>query len=242
MLHKVILIEWQKLRHSKLFLAITILPILAAAMGSFNFSQNLDILTNGWYDFWTQLSLFYAYFFYPCLIGLYCAYVCRLEHTRNNWNAVFTAPISHTAIFIGKFSIVACLSLITQLFIGLLYLLCGYLLGIEGTLPSQFYMWLLLGWIGSLAASGFLLCTSLLIRSFALPIGIALAGGIGGLLLLAMGYGVYFPFSLICVGMNTLNPDIPLSATLLTQTLFNSLLYIVIFALTGIYALKKFEY
>lgn len=242
MLYKVFLMECQKLRHSKLLLVTLILPILATVMGSFNFSQNLDILSNSWYDLWTQVLLFYAYFFYPCLLGLYCGYVCKLEHTPNNWNAIFSVPISDTAIFIGKFSIIASLSLITQLFIGLLYLLFGFLMGVEGSLPSQLYLWLILGWVASLAVSSLLLCVALIIRSFAIPISVALAGGIGGLLLLAMGYGLYFPFSLICLGMNTLSPDIPLHTTLSLQTLVNSLFFTLIFTLIGIHTLKKFKY
>ena len=241
MLYKVFLMECQKLRHSKLLLVTLILPILATVMGSFNFSQNLDILSNSWYDLWTQVLLFYAYFFYPCILGLYCGYVCKLEHTRNNWNAIFSVPISDTAIFIGKFSVVACLSLITQLFVGILYLLFGFLIGVGGSLPSQLCLWLILGWIASLAASSLLLCVALSIRSFAMPIGVALAGGIGGLLLLAMGFGLYFPFSLICVGMNTLSPDTPLHTTLLIQILLSSLFFIFTFTVIGINILKKLK-
>jgi len=41
----------------------------------------------------------------------------------------------------------------------------------------------------------------LLVRSFAVPVGIALLGGVAGLVATAKGWGVYFPYALLSVGM-----------------------------------------
>jgi ABC-2 type transport system permease protein len=44
----------------------------------------------------------------------------------------------------------------------------------------------------------FQFCLSLVIRSFAVPLGIALIGGILGLVAMAKGYGVWFP-AIACI-------------------------------------------
>lgn len=238
MLGKIYITEWQKLRHSKLSLAILILPLVATIMGSFNYSQNLGILTNEWYSLWTQVGLFYSHFFFPASVGLYCAYICRLEHTRNNWYAVFTTPISYSSIFAGKLLAAISLNLITQLFTAILYLVAGYLLGLRSSIPPQFFLWILLGWFASTAIAAFLLCLSLIIRSFAIPIGMGVAGGIGGFILISKGYPLSFPFALFCASMNTNTPEILLEPYFCIQILLSSLLFIIVFSLIGIKYLK----
>ena len=51
------------------------------------------------------------------------------------------------------------------------------------------------------------LVISMLIRSFALPIGIALAGGISGMVFLAKDLGHIWPYSLMAYGMNSNAPQ-----------------------------------
>ena len=50
--------ERMKLRHSPVWLAFIILPILPAIMGTFNYLQNISILQDQWYSLWTQHTLF----------------------------------------------------------------------------------------------------------------------------------------------------------------------------------------
>ena len=56
--------ENRKLHGSVIWLACLLLPVIPAIMGTFNYTQNLGILTSSWYSLWTQLTLFYAMFFY----------------------------------------------------------------------------------------------------------------------------------------------------------------------------------
>ena len=55
--------ENKKLRHFVIWAACILIPIIPAIMGTFNYQQNLGILTGKWYSLWSQLSLFYASFF-----------------------------------------------------------------------------------------------------------------------------------------------------------------------------------
>ena len=58
MLFRCIQAERQKLRRSVIFPACLLIPIIPAVMGTFNYQQNTQILTNGWYSLWTQHTLF----------------------------------------------------------------------------------------------------------------------------------------------------------------------------------------
>ncbi|MBO5524275.1 MAG: ABC transporter permease, partial [Roseburia sp.] len=56
--------ESQKLRRSPIWLACFLLPLIPALYGTYNYLQNTGILTGKWYSLWSQLTLFYAIFFY----------------------------------------------------------------------------------------------------------------------------------------------------------------------------------
>ena len=60
MLKRCILAENRKLHASPIWAMFFVLPILSATYGTFNYLQNLEILTDGWYSLWTQHTLFYS--------------------------------------------------------------------------------------------------------------------------------------------------------------------------------------
>ena len=130
--------ENKKLRHSVIWAACILIPIIPAIMGTFNYQQNLGILTGKWYSLWSQLSLFYASFFYAPLIALYCSYLWRLEHLNHNWNVLMTAPVSIPNIFFSKLAVIFKVTLITQIWLAVLFLLCGktYRASRVGSLPD----------------------------------------------------------------------------------------------------------
>lgn len=92
MLMRCIRAENRKLRRSPIWLLFLAVPAISAIYGTFNYRMNQGILTHGWYDLWTQYTLFYALFFFAPLIGVYAAYLWRLEHRGHNWNLIMTAP------------------------------------------------------------------------------------------------------------------------------------------------------
>lgn len=109
--------ENKKLRHSVIWAACILIPIIPAIMGTFNYEQNLGILTGKWYSLWSQLSLFYSCFFYAPLIALYCSYLWRLEHLNHNWNVLMTAPVSIPGIFFSKLAVILKVTVITQVWL-----------------------------------------------------------------------------------------------------------------------------
>ena len=67
--------------------------------------------------------------------------------------------------------------------------------------------WLTCGFLGGAAVLSLQLFLSLFIRSFAVPVAIALAGGIGGLMATTQGWGLFFPYALLSLGMRANNPN-----------------------------------
>lgn len=238
MLMRCIQAENQKLKHSVIFLACIFIPVIPAVMGGFNYIQNTGILTEKWYSLWTQITLFYSNFFYAPLIALYCSYMWRLEHLNNNWNVLMTAPVSIPSIYLGKLAVILKVTLFTQLWVGILYLITGKLAGLSGVPPFEILVWLLRGTLAAIAIGALQLLLSMMIRSFSLPIGIALIGSIIGLLLSSKGNGNLWPYSLMLMGMNSNKSSDRLQGGLL-PFLLSTAVYFLIFSVCSIIILKK---
>jgi ABC-2 type transport system permease protein len=120
----------------------------------------------------------------------------------------------------------------------LLFYLCGRLSGIESPLPTEMPEWFICGIIGGMTVCCVQLFLSLVIRSFAIPIGIGLAGGIGGLLITSMGYGLYYPYSLYSMGMRANNPQLEIDHTTFG---ISAVVYILLFISLSVFYLHKHE-
>ena len=230
--------ERMKLLHSPVWLAFLILPVLPAFMGTFNYLQNIGILQDQWYSLWTQHTIFNCYFFLPATIGVYCSYLCRLEHANHNWNAVMTAPVPVSYVYLSKLLAAAVMVCLTQAWTGVLFIISGKLSGLTAPVPPELPVWLLYGAIGGVVICAVQLCISFVIRSFAVPVGIALIGGISGLAAFARGYGVWFPYSLLTMGMRANNPGgaMPCSTE---EFILSSVLYLAVCIVFAIVWLKN---
>lgn len=237
MLLRCIKAENRKLKHSLIFPACIIIPVIPAVMGTFNYLQNAGILTQKWYSLWTQHTLFYASFFYAPLIALYCSYLWRLEHRNNNWNVFMTAPVSIPCLYFGKLAVIFRVTLMTQLWVGILYLSCGKAIGLPGFCPGDICFWLLRGTLAAAAIGAIQLLLSMVIRSFSVPIGIALIGSVLGMMLSNKGLGLYWPYSLMLMGMNSNKTEDTLNGSLLPFIL-STLVFFLVFYLAAIRILR----
>ena len=226
-----------KLRRSPVWLAFILLPLIPAFMGTVNYLQNIAILQDRWYSLWTQHTLFTCYFFLPAIIGVYCSYLMRLEHSSHNWNATLSMPVPVAGIYFAKLLNVSLMILLTQAWIGVLFVLSGKIAGIVGPLPVELLSWLMYGTLGGIVIAALQLFISLVIRSFAVPVGLALCGGIAGLPAIAKGFGVWFPYALMSLGMFANNAGDEMAFTT-QQFIINSGLYILVFSLLAILWLK----
>ena len=230
--------ELQKCRRSPVWLAFFLLPVFPAILGTGNYLANSQVLENGWYSLWSQHTLFSSIFFLPALLGVFCAWQWRLEHTDHNWNSFLTAPVPVGAQYAAKLILAAVMSLLAQGCIALLFLLSGKLAGIREPLPPELPGWLLWGALGGISVCAVQLYFSLVMRSFAPPVAFGLAGGILGIMLTAQGLGYAFPYSLLCLGMRANNPQLELE---LLPFLISALAYTGLFAAFSVRYLRRHD-
>lgn len=237
MLAKCVRTEQKKLRHSHLWLVFLVIPVIPAVMGAGNYLNNLEILKAGWFSLWTQYSLFYSNFFYGPLIALYCAYIWRVEHLNHNWNQLMTMPVPVRDVFLSKLLLALGCTAALQLWIGILFAITGKAVGLTGMPPAEILIWLLRGSVGGLAIAALQLLLSMLIRSFAVPIALALLGSILGLLASNGGLGLVWPYSLMLMGMNA-NKDENMVENLAGFGV-SVVVFLALFTAAGILYLKK---
>lgn len=230
--------EWLKLRRSPMWPVFLILPVLPAVMGTFNYLGNLGILRQQWYDLWSQHTIFSADFFLPAMIGAYCSYLWWLENRNHNWNSAMTAPVPVFCLYFSKLLFAGAAVAAAQAETGILFFVSGKLAGVSGQVPPMLLRWLLLGTAAGVAVCAVQLFLSLVIRSFAVPVGIAFVGGIAGAIALSKGFGLWFPYSLMPMGMQSGNP----SGNFTCGTgpfLLSCVSFLIVFSIASVLWLKK---
>lgn len=204
MLLRCIRAENRKLRGCAIWPVFLIVSMISAGYGTFNYLQNLGLLQSEWYSLFTQHTLFYSMFFFAPLVGIYAAYLWRLEHTGHNWNRIMAAPVPPILLYLAKLAVVLKMALLTQLWVCVLYVACGKLwAGLPGFPPLEILLWIMRGALGSVAIIALQLLLSMVIRSFAVPVLIALAGGVAGMMAVNWDLGLFWPYALMLLGMNS---------------------------------------
>lgn len=208
--------ELVKMKHSPWWLLFLILPCMPAAMGTVNYQNNLEVLKSGWYSLWTQETLFYTNFFFGPMIGLCCAYQWRMEHKGKNWNQLLTMPEKRWRLFGAKILVAFFVTLLTQFWVLVLFTVTGKMVHLSGMIPADILYWFLRGTLGGLVIATLQSMLSMKIRNFSVPIVIALMGSILGLLISNKGKGIFWPYSLMLVGMNANKSEDMLSGNAVT--------------------------
>lgn len=229
--------EQKKLKHSHLWLVFAAVPLLPTVLGAANYLNNLGLLKSQWYSLWTQHSLFYANFFYGPLIAIYCSYIWRVEHLNYNWNRLMTMPTSERDIFLAKLLMALRCTVVLQLWVGMLFIISGKLIGLPGLPPGDILFWLLRGSLGGMVTAALQLVVSMVIRSFAAPVAIALLGSVAGFLLTSKGYGILWPYSLMMMGMNANKSTDALSSP--AGFVAAWCVFLILFTCAGIWYLKQ---
>lgn len=148
-----------------------------------------------------------------------------------------TAPVSIPCLYLGKLSVIFRITFLTQLWVGILYVLCGKIIGLSGFAPVDVYFWLLRGTLAAAAIGALQLFLSMVIRSFSVPIGIALVGSVFGMMASNKGLGLYWPYSLMLMGMNSNKTTDVLGGNTLPFIL-STLIFFLAFYLTAVQMLR----
>lgn len=139
---------------------------------------------------------------------------------------------------LDKLTVCSAITFMTLLWLGFLFIVCGIFAKITQPIPVELIEWLICGFIGGLAICSLQCFLSLVIRSFAIPIGIALIGGIAGLIATAQGSLYTIPYALFSVGMRANNPERQLD---IAHFLLSSVTFIVIFYSLSVWHLKHHD-
>ena len=173
----------------------------------------------------------------PPLVGGYASYLWRLEHNGSNWNMVLSTTSAWRLVF-NKIILCTVITFFTLGWLCILYIICGLYAGITDPIPSDLLEWLACGVLGGTAICAAQCFLSLVIRSFAVPIGMALVGGIGGLLLTTKGLYYLLPYSLLSMGMRANNPNIKVN---LSEFASCSVLFIMLFYLLSVWYIRRHD-
>lgn len=149
-----------------------------------------------------------------------------------------TAPVSIPCLYLGKLSVIFRVTFMTQLWVGILYVLCGKAIGFPGFGPIDVYFWLFRGTLAAAAIGALQLFLSMVIRSFSVPIGIALVGSVLGMMASNKGLGLYWPYSLMLMGMNSNKTTDALGGNTLPFIL-STLVFFLVFYLTAVHILRS---
>ena len=232
MLFKLLKAERMKLKRSPVWLAFLIMPIIPAFLGSANYVYQQAVLTREWYSLWTQHTLFTDYFFLPIMLGVYCAYIMRLEYANHNWNKLFTMPASRSMVFLSKFIMAAVMLMLSEIWICALFVISGHIVGLANPPWGIIAQWCAFGTLGGMVMVSIQILLSMFIKSFALPVGLSFAGGLSGIVFLAKKLGHIWPYSLMSYGMNANAPQ-ELTQSGYGQFVFVCVVYIAIFTFIG---------
>lgn len=239
MLFKMLKAERMKLKRSPIWVAFILMPVIPALLGTLNYMGNIEILKSEWYSLWPQHTLFTCYFFLPILLGVYCSYIMHEEENNRNWNKVLTMPVNRNMVFVSKLLTAGSMILLSEIWIGILFVISGKVIGITAPVPfDKIIIWCLLGTLGGMVMASVQLMISLFIKNFALPIGIALGGGMSGLLFLAKNLGHIWPYSLMAYGMNSNAPQKLIGSGYL-QFVIICVVYIALFTIVSNIILSK---
>lgn len=208
MMVKLIKMEIMKLKRSYLWAVFFILPIIPAVLGTINYAANIEILQSLWLSLWTQHTLFSDYFFLPIMLGIFCSYLINEEKANHNWNRLLTLPVKRSAVFGAKLAVAGFMAFCSEAWIVILFVISGKVIGMDAPVPwGSVLRWCMMGTLGALVMVSIQLLVSLIAKSFALPVGIALFGSLSGLGFLAKGKGHIYPYSLMAYGMNANAPQ-----------------------------------
>lgn len=191
--------ELIKLKRSLSWPVVVLLPIAVTLLGAATNLTRGQQPDDGWHTVWLQSVGFHGLFPMAIGIAILGSLVWRSEHRGSNWNALMSGPTSTTSILIAKSAVVAGLAALMQLImLGSVITVGAGAFGLPGMLPVEYLWTTLLIIIATVPLAVLQSSLSMLLRSFAIPIAVALVGtGISVVALMILGdLAVISPYGL----------------------------------------------
>ena len=149
-----------------------------------------------------------------------------------------TTPVARSTIFIAKLVVLAKSILVAQVLLMVFIIIVGKVVfRFEQPIPINMLWWLFMGWFSALSVGAVQLYLSMRIRSFAVPVGLAVCLSIGGLAFHLAGLSEMFPYSQIILGLSSQDEVLPIDS--ITTLVPMVLVYTVLFVILAPKHLKK---
>lgn len=192
--------ELLKLRRSAVWIIVVVLPLFAVVTGTVNYVFNVDVLSSSWSSYWSQVTLFYGLLYLSIGVAVLASTLWRMEH-RGNWPRLLAAPVSPGSILTAKLAALALLVVVMQAVL----IAAGWIAGIVAAglppaLPANVLLVLALSALPAIAVAALQSLLSMLIRSFAAPVMLAVLGCVLGLGLMLSGHdslSLAVPYALV---------------------------------------------
>ncbi|SDT06313.1 hypothetical protein SAMN04489751_3651 [Brevibacterium sandarakinum] len=191
--------EWIKLKRGLAWPVVVLLPIVLVLAGAATQLARGGQPENGWHTVWVQSVVFYGLFPLAIGVAILGSLVWRAEHRGSNWNALMSGPTSSLRIVAAKATVVAGLTSIMQIILLAAVIAIGkFAFGLPGVLPGQYFAIIGLLVLATIPVAAAQSALSMVLRSFAAPIAVALvAAGISlAILMIEVPGAIASPYGL----------------------------------------------
>lgn len=180
--------ELIKLRRSMSWAVVAAVPLTAVLAGAGNSLAAAAPLVDGWHTLWLRTVVFYGLFPLGVALGATASLVWREEHRAGNRNALMAQPVSRLRIVAAKAVVLGLLAAAMQGVLVIALVLAGKLLfGLPGLPPARHLLVSAVIVLACLPVVAVQSALSMVLRSFAAPVAVALLGAVGSVPLLLAG-------------------------------------------------------
>lgn len=173
----VIQTEFMKLKGSLSWLVVVLLPVMAVFSGSLSTLSSGGEFEDGWHTLWIRSIGFYGMALLPVGVGILASLVWRPEHRNGNWNALMSQSVPTHTVVLSKVVAISTLAAAMQAVMLLTVLVMGKVaFQMPGWLPGTYWIGSLVIVIGCIPVVALQSALSTFLRSFAVPVAIALIG------------------------------------------------------------------
>ncbi|MFE6447791.1 ABC transporter permease [Nocardiopsis dassonvillei] len=177
--------EFLKLKRSLSWVVVLLLPLLAVLTGAANTVVSGQPLEDDWHTLWLRVVVFYGLFPLAVGVAVLASLVWRVEHQGGNWNALMGRKVSSFHVVVGKTAVLAVLAAAMQVVLVVGVVVVGKLMfALPGMLPPRYLLVSAVIVLACLPVAALQSGMSMLMRSFAAPVAVALLGATAGVLLL----------------------------------------------------------
>jgi len=177
--------EFLKLKRSLSWAVVVLLPLMAVITGVTNTLASGQQLGEGWHTLWMRVVVFYGLFPLAVGVAVLASLVWRVEHQGGNWNALMGSKVSSFDVVVAKTAVLVSLAAALQAVLMGGVILAGKLVfALPGVLPPRYFLVSVVIIVACLPVAALQSGLSMLMRSFAAPVAVALLGATAGTFLL----------------------------------------------------------